>query len=144
MPTSVRLSLLLQWWLPLLTAAFLSLLLRKLVVSDALAHEPWSLLFFAIAMSTAFASRRAFHRFKLTVIELGKQPELLRQPAGWHRFLLVRRHVLLLALLPSICAVLAVPLGLPTTPVFLLFLCSCLLFWLYRTPRYLCLLAAVH
>lgn len=133
-----------QWWSVVLALLLTFVLVRRLPASTALAEEPWSLLFFVLAMLTCFASRRCFHRFKRTVIDMAGEPARLRQVQGWHGYLLVRRHALWLAALPAVCAILASPLGLPLTPAFLLLLCSLLLLWLYRTPRQLCYIAAAH
>lgn len=132
--TNPRLQSALQWWaavLVLLAILLLPLPFERLTI---LRHQWGGLAFFVLGLFTVFFSRSPFNTLKAVLVEFSVAvPQ--RLPKLWQTYFQVRRRALLIAMLPAAMALIGRLLGLEHTPIFLLWLTSLLLVWLYRTPR---------
>lgn len=132
--TGNRLHSALQWWAAVLVLLAILLMPLPFELPAVLRHAWGGLLFFVVGLLTVFFSRTPFNTLKTILIEFSVAvPQ--RVPKLWCSYFQVRRRALLIAMLPAAMALIGRLLGLEQTPIFLLWLTSLLLVWLYRTPR---------
>lgn len=124
----------LQWWAAALTLLAILLMPLPFEPQTLLRHAWGGLLFFVVGLFTVFFSRSPFNTLKSILVEFSVAvPQ--RVPKLWRTYFQVRRRALLVAMLPAVMALVGRLLGLEQTPIFLLWLTSVLLVWLYRTPQ---------